>query len=461
MENSQDLNDLTEGVIWKKFLAFFFPIMFGLFFQQLYSTADAIIVGKYVGTDALAAVGGSTVQIINLVIGFFTGLATGATVIVSQYYGARNDEQVSITVHTIISFYLIVGVVISILGYIYTPQMLELVKNPPEIMDISVTYLRIYFLGSIPTLIFNVGSGILRAVGDSRRPMGFLVICCFVNIGLDLYFIIKLGLGVAGAAWATVIAQLISGILVIANMFSTPRCHRLSISKLKIDPYSLRDALWIGIPSGVQSTMYSLSNLIIQTAVNSLGISVIASWSAVGKLDGLYWVISNAFGAAICAMVGQCFGARKLDRMKECISVCMKLSLGVTVVVSAVLLAIAKPGFRIISNDPEVIEYSIEMLWYFAPFYFVWTFIETISNSLRGVGDSIRPTIIIMVGVCVLRIIWVYFIFPQWHTVMGISLSYAVSWAITAVGLVIYYLKSDWLGRCTSTKYKEETGLPT
>lgn len=460
MEETYDRNDLTEGVIWKKFLSFFFPILFGLLFQQLYSTADGIIVGKFIGTDALAAVGGSTVQIINLITGFFTGLATGATVIVSQYYGARDNENVSKTVHTIITFYLIVGAAITALGYFFAPQLLVLCKNPEDIMDLSVTYLRIYFLGTIPNLIFNVGSGILRAVGDSRRPTGFLVCCCVINVILDLYFIINLKMGVAGAAWATIIAQFISGALVMLNMLRTPRAHRIYPSKLGIDGYALRDALWIGIPSGVQSTMYSLSNLLIQVAVNSLGTAVIASWAAVGKLDGLYWVMSNSFGAAICAMVGQCFGAGKIDRMKECVRVVMKISLCCTVVASGLLLYFAEPGFHIISNDPEVIDYSVEMMWIFAPFYIVWTFIEIISNTLRGVGDTIRPTIIIMIGVCLLRVIWVYCVFPLIPTVFGISVSYDVTWTVTAISLIIYYLRSDWLGRCTSLKFKKEAGLP-
>lgn len=457
----RDSTDLTEGVIWKKFIRFFFPIFLGLLFQQLYSTADAIIVGKYVGTGALAAVGGSTTQIINLVIGFFTGLASGATVIVSQYYGAHDDEHVSMTVHTIITFYLIVGAALTFACYYLTPWFLRIAKNPEDIMGLSVEYLRIYFIGTIPTLIFNVGSGILRAVGDSRRPLYFLVVCCVTNIVLDFYFVKQLGLGVAGAAWATVLAQTISGILVMSNMFRTNRCHKLHLSKFGIDYYSLRDALWIGIPSGVQSSMYSLSNFIIQSAVNGLGVSVIAAWSAVGKLDGLYWVASNAFGAAICAMVGQCFGARKIKRMRQSTLTCMRISLVSTVVISVVLLAVARPGFSIISDDPEVIEYSVEMLWYFAPFYIVWTFIETISNTLRGVGDSIYPTVIIMLGVCLIRVIWVYFVFPSWHTVMGISMSYAVSWTITAIGLILYYTKSDWLRRCTGRNYTETAELDT
>ena len=452
MEKRTDNNDLTEGVIWKKLLLFFFPILFGMLLQQLYNTADAIIVGKFVGTGALAAVGGSATQIINLVIGFFTGLASGATVIVSQYYGAHDDERVSLTVHTILTFYLIVGVVLTVLGYLGTPWMLEVVKNPDEIMEPSIQYLRIYFIGALPMLIFNVGSGILRAVGDSRRPLYFLFVCCVLNILLDLLFVAVLDLGVKGAAWATVLAQTVSAMLIIANMLKTPRAHKLHPSKLRIDYYSLRDALWLGIPAGVQSSMYSLSNLIIQSAINELGKEVIAAWSACGKIDGVYWMTSNAFGAAICAFVGQCYGAKKYQRMKESVKTCMAISLSVTVVMSIVLYIFAEPAFHIISDDPLVISYSAEMLRYFAPFYFVWSFIEIISNTLRGAGDSIRPTVIIMLGVCFARILWVIFVVPRWYTVMGISVSYPVTWSITAIALIIYYTSSGWLERLQSAQ---------
>lgn len=455
MENRTVTSDLTEGVIWKKYLLFFFPILFGLLFQQLYNTADAIIVGKFVGTDALAAVGGSSTQIINLVIGFFTGLASGATVIISQYFGAKNHEQVSLSVHTIITFCIIVGVILTILGYLLTPWMLRIVKNPEDIMDISIQYLKIYFIGALPMLIFNIGSGILRAVGDSRRPLYFLMVCCFFNIFLDIILVAVFKLGVAGAGCATVISQTISAILVTLSLCKTDGPHKLDFLKLKIDFYSLRDMLWVGIPAGVQSAMYSLSNLIVQTAVNDLGTSVIAAWSAVGKLDGVYWVTSNAMGAAICGFVGQCFGARKYDRMKQSVKVSMKIAIGSTLTLAVVLLSLARPGLSIISNDPVVIDYSVEMLWYFAPFYIVWTFIEIISNTLRGVGDSLRPTLIIMFFVCVIRIFWVYFVVPSWDTVMGISMAYPVTWTITAIVLIIYYLKSDWLKRSTGGKELE------
>ena len=227
--DNYDKNDLTQGVIWKKLLAFFFPILLGMLFQQLYNTVDAIVVGKFVGTDALAAVGGSSAAIVSLVIGFFTGLASGATVVISQHFGARDYERLSLTVHTAVTFCLIIGAALMVLGYVLAPWSLQLVKTPENIMADSVEYLRIYFSGSIASLIFNVGSGILRAVGDSKRPLYYLVICCVLNIILDLLFVTSFNMGVAGVAWATVIALVISAVLMLISLCRTGGPHRLSI----------------------------------------------------------------------------------------------------------------------------------------------------------------------------------------------------------------------------------------
>lgn len=440
-----DKNDLTQGVIWKKLLAFFFPILLGMLFQQLYNTVDAIIVGKFVGTDALAAVGGSAAVIINLVIGFFTGLASGATVIISQHFGARDYDRLSRTVHTAVTFCLIVGAALMVIGYYMAPGALRLVKNPEDIMEQSVLYLRIYFSGTTASLLFNVGSGILRAVGDSKRPLYYLVVCCLLNIVLDILFVTAFDMGVAGAAWATVISLAVSAALIIISMSRTDGPHRLSIRKLTLDKTALRKTMYIGVPAGIESSMYSISNLIIQTAVNGLGTATIAAWTAIGKFDGIYWVTSNAFGVAICAFVGQCFGAGKYDRMKKSVRACLAMALGTAAAMSVMLLSLVRPGMRIISDDPEVIELAVEMLWYFAPFYVIWSFVEVLSSTLRGAGDSFRPMIIVILGVCLLRILWVIFVVPVWHTIMGISFAYPFTWVITAIALVIYYFRSNWL----------------
>lgn len=443
-----DRSDLTQGSIIGKLTQFFLPILVGMLFQQLYNTVDAIIVGKCVGPEALAAVGGSPAAIINLVIGFFTGLSTGATVIVSQYYGAREHDLMSRAIHTILSFCMMVGLALSILGWISAGWSLRLVETPEDILNQSRTYLQIYYTGAIPLLLFNVGSGILRAVGDSRSPLVFLGICCVLNIALDLLFVVAFRLGVVGVGWATVISLLVSALLILRHLARPDSICRFDWRKLRIHGGSLRRILMIGVPAGLQGTMYSISNLIIQASINGLGTLVVAAWTTTGKFDGLFWVTSNSMGAAICTFVGQCFGAGQYERMKQGIRSWLFVALGTSAGISALLLALAPYGFRIFTDDPGVLSLALEMIWYFAPFYVVWAFIEIYSNSLRGAGDSFVPMLIILGGVCIFRILWMAFVVPSWHTVLGISICYPISWLLTALIFALYYFRSHWLQRC-------------
>ena len=442
-----DKNDLTQGSILKKLGLFFFPILFGMLFQQLYNTVDAVIVGKCVGPAALAAVGGSPAVIVNLVIGFFTGLASGASVIISQYFGCRDRERLLQAEHTILLFCLLVGLLLTALGLVSADWSLRLVKTPEDILADSARYLRIYYVGAAPLLLFSIGSGVLRAVGDSRRPLLFLGVCCALNIALDLLFVAWLSMGVVGAAWATVISQSVSAVLVLRHLHFADPLLRLEFSRLRIYPAALRRILYIGVPAGLQSAMYSVSNLIIQAAVNDLGTTVVAAWTAVGKYDGLYWVVSNSFGAAICTFVGQNYGAGLFDRMKKGIRLWLLVALGTSVAISGLLIGFSDLGFRLFTDDAAVIREASAMLWYFVPFYFIWSFIEVISNSLRGAGDSFRPMLIILCGVCLLRIVYIALMIPQWHTVLSVSLSYPISWTLTALVFTVYYLRGSWLKR--------------
>lgn len=448
MDETGHRNDLTQGVIWKKLLRFFFPILIGTLFQQLYNTVDAIIVGRFVGTTALAAVGGSAAQIINLLVGFFVGLSSGAMVIISQYFGAHNRERLHDAVHTAIAFAIVAGAILTVVGILIAPWALRFVRNPADIMDESVLYLRIYFVGIVPLMLFNIGSGILRAVGDSRRPLYYLLICCALNIGLDILFVGRFQLGVAGVAWATVISLTVSAILILINLCTTDAPYRLRVNEIRLRGATLKRILHIGVPTGVQSAMYSISNLIIQAAINTLGTPVVAAWTTTGKLDGVFFAFSNSFGLTIMAFVGQCFGAGKYERMKKSIRVCMGLALGVAASISTLLLVFGRHWFHIFTSDAVVIDYAVEMLSYFAPFYVVWTFIEILSNALRGAGDAINPMVITIIGVCGLRILWALFVLPSWHTVMGASLCYPATWIATALAFVLYYCKSNWLKRC-------------
>lgn len=450
---------LTEGSIAKTLLRFFFPILLGTLFQQLYNTVDAIIVGRFVGAQALASVGGSASVILNLVIGFFVGLASGAMIIVSQYFGAGEYHKLRRTVGTGIFFCIVAGAALSVAGILLAPQMLRLAKEPGDIIEESVKYLRIYFSGTISVMIYNIGSGILRAVGDSRRPLYYLSVACVLNIVLDLLFVAVFKMGVAGVGWATVIATTVSALLIIANLVTTHAPYRMR--SIRPDGEALLRILRFGIPAGLQSAMYSASNLLIQTAVNNLGSTVVAAWSTTGKLDGIFWNVSNSFATSISAFSGQAFGAGKYDRMKKGVRVCLMMSLGSAVVLIALLLSLGKYGFRIFTDDRLVIDYAVEMLWYFVPYYGVWVFIDILSSALRGAGDTVLPTVFTLTGICGFRVLWVLFVVPRFNTVAGISYSYPFSWTITALTFIIYWLFGGWLKRCIArrdTAPKEDNG---
>ena len=440
--------DLTEGVIWKKLLQFFFPILFGTLFQQFYNTVDAIIVGKFVGTTALAAVGGSAATIINLVIGFFIGIGGGAMVAVSQYFGARDGEKLSETIHTAVAFCLICGAFLTVAGVLLTRPILELMRNPADTMEESVIYLRIYFAGTISVLFFNVGSGILRAVGDSRSPLYYLIVCCVLNIILDVVFVLVCGWGVAGVAWATIISITVSAVLVMVNLCTTDAIYRVHIRQVRIKGSALQRILYLGIPAGIQSAMFSFSNLLIQISVNDLGSVSVAAWTACGKFDGIFWSTSNSFGVALSAFVAQAFGARKYDRMRKSVRTCLYMLLGTSAVLSVTLLVLAPFGARLFSNDQEVIDLTARILFFFVPYYSLWCFIEVFSATLRSVGETIRPMMISILGICVLRIAWILFVVPHWNTIEGISFSYPVSWGVTALVFGLYYKFGNWFDRC-------------
>jgi len=443
----RDTGSITEGVIWQQLLAFFFPILLGTFFQQLYNTADAMIVGKFVGKEALAAVGGSTGTLINLLVGFFVGLSSGATVILSQFFGARNEKQVSDTVHTAIALSLTGGLALTVLGLLLSDTLLRLMGTPEEVMGYATAYLKIYFVGMIPSLIYNIGSGILRAVGDSRRPLFFLIVACMTNIVLDVVLVVGLEMGTAGAALATILSQTVSAVLVILTLCRSGHAYKLRLRRIRFHGALLKNIIKIGLPAGLQSVMYSLSNVIIQTSVNGFGTDTIAAWTAYGKMDGLFWMTVSAFGVAITTFSGQNFGARKYERMKQSVRVCMGMAFGATLALSAVLLLLGESLFRLFATDENVITLGLEILHMLVPCYSLYLCIEILSGAVRGAGDALVPTLFTLFGVCLLRVVWLLGIAPQLGTLQAVLLSYPITWALTSVLFIVYYLRGSWLRR--------------
>ena len=393
-QNAIGQNQITEGVIWKQLLLFFFPILFGTFFQQLYNTADAVIVGRFVGKEALAAVGGPTGTLINLLVGFFVGLSSGATVIISQFYGAKQPDRVSRAVHTSIAFSIAGGIVLMVIGVAGAPWALSAMGTPDDILNHAVLYMRIYFLGVIGNLIYNMGAGILRAIGDSKRPLYFLIASCFTNIILDIVFVVCLHMGVMGAALATILSQLVSAVLVIIVLMKTKESYHLIPKSIRLDLDMLKRIIQIGFPAGLQSVMYSASNVIIQSSVNALGTDTIAAWTAYGKIDSVFWMIINAFGISVTTFVGQNYGAGKKDRVHKGVHVCLAMSFAATFLLSILLYCGGSYIYLLFTTDAAVIEKGTEILQYLVPTFFTYVCIEIYSGSLRGVGDCWIPMII-------------------------------------------------------------------
>ena len=444
-EELSDRSNLTTGVVWKKLIIFFLPIAAGTCIQQLYNAVDGLIVGRFVGTQALAAVGGSTSQIINVLIGFFVAMTSGAAVVIAQIYGAGRTEDVQRASGNAVAISALVGTVLAAVGYLLSPTLLELLKTPDETIEMSLVYLRIYFIGVPFILVLNMESNIMRSVGDSMNPFIYMVVGCVTNIILDFVFVYFFGWGVAGVAIATVIAQVVNMSCLTVILFRTEKAYRLDLGELKLNGRYLSNMMKIGIPAGLQSSMYSVSNVVIQVAVNTLGTLAVASWSMTSKADGIYWAVSNALGAAVTSFIGQNFGAGKMDRVKQCVRQGLILSLSVTVVLSALIMFLARPILGILTPDAAVIEMSCKMMTYFVPYYFLWTLIEIFSSVLRGSGDATVPVIIIGIGICLFRVIWIATVFARFRTVAVVCLSYATSWVVTAAALLIYYRSGRWM----------------
>ncbi|MBO8436431.1 MAG: MATE family efflux transporter [Spirochaetes bacterium] len=436
-------NGITEGVIWKQIISFFFPILLGTFFQQLYNTADAIIVGQFLGKEALAAVGGGTGTAINLLIGFFTGLSSGATVVISQHFGAKNEERVEKAIHTAIALALVGGLIISVLGYVFTVPLLDVIGTPDDVMPLAVSYMHIYFLGGIPVVMYNMGAGIFRAMGDSRSPFYFLLASCMTNIVLDILFVGFFHTGVEGAAIATVISQLLSMVLIFITLMRRKDSAKLRIRKIAFDRRLLTQMLMIGFPAGIQSIMYTISNLIIQAAINQFGTDTAAAWAGWSKLDQIFWMFINAFSISITTFVGQNYGAGKIDRAKKGVRTVTLMAAVSTFVIEAGYFLVGRYGLMLFITDSAVLEIGVEIMRFIVPWYITYIAIEILSGAIRGAGKSMIPTIISVVGICILRIVWIYIV-PLFDTsIIGVLFSYPFSWILTSILFIIYYFKGN------------------
>ena len=444
MQRKLAVRQITTGVIWKQLLSFFFPILLGTFFQQMYNTVDTIVVGRFVGTRALAAVG-ATAALISLINGFFIGLSTGATVLMSQFFGANDRGGIHKAMHTGMCLSLVLGIVVTALGMGLCKPVLVLVGTPESCLSDSVLYTRIYFAGSIFSMVYNMGSGILRAMGDSKKPMLFLIAACFVNIVLDFVCVVGFNMGIAGAAAATIGSQAVSSLLVVFVLLRLPADARLCPQKLRMDGHLLRRILLVGVPAGLQFITFDLANLLIQSGINSFGDVTIAAWTAFVKTDALTWMISGAFGVSITTFVGQNFGAQQYHRIRRSVWVCMGMAISLIGLLSALLVSFRYPILGIYTADPEVIRLGAYIMLWTIPFNFLFMPVEVFAGTFRGTGYSLMPTLITCGCVCVFRVIWVFTAVRMFHRIEMLAICYPISWFLADIAFFIAYFRGTWL----------------
>ena len=438
---------ITEGVIWKALLSFFFPILVGTLFQQLYNTVDAVIVGRFVGKEALAAVGGGTAVYLNLIVGFFVGLTSGAAITISQFFGAKDERETSRSVHTAFMLSLFGGAVMTAAGFVASPWVLRVTHTPADIMGLSLTYLRIFFASMVPMFIYNMGASTLRAIGDSKSPLYILIAAVVTNIALDLLFVVAFGWGVAGVAWATVASQCESMVVVLALLARSKTSVRIYVRNLGVTPHLLAKMLQLGLPTGIQSTFYCLSNIIIQAAINSFGTTTIASWAAFGKIDAVFWTIVSTMGVAVTTFSGQNYGARQYGRLKRCMAQAMLMTLAITAACSLLFWFAGGAVFRLFTTDDAVVAGGGRILRFLAPWWITYVSIEVLSGIMRGAGDSFVPMVITLFCVCVLRLVWLFAAAPRWHDVLAVLACYPITWTLTSVLFWAYWLTGRWLKR--------------
>lgn len=435
---------MTSGNIYKKIALFAIPLLLGNFFQLMYNTIDSIVVGNYVGKEALAAVGAST-PIINLLIAFFQGLATGAGVVVSRYYGARKQEEESKAIHSFLLFSILFGIALSIVGYFVSPIILRMMNTPSDYYNDADGYLAIYFLGATFLIVYNAGTGILQAVGDSKNPLYFLIVTSILNIFLDLLFVKGFGMGVDGAAWATIISECISMLLVINLLMRTKNEYKVTLKNLKIDFSILKQIVEIGVPAGLQGMIVSVSNVIVMAYINQFGSSGVAGFSCSNKIDNFMGLPVNSLMLAITTFVGQNLGARQYERVKQGVRAALVMSISIVVTLGVFVFLFSDSLMRIFTSDMDVIEDGTIILRIMCPCYIFLCFHQVYSGALRASGRSSVPMVTSIIAFVVMRQIFLAVAIPLYHHISIIGIGYSFTWAMAALMTGIYYFTSNWL----------------
>ena len=439
---------MTEGSIARKLTAFAIPLFLGNLFQQLYNTADSLIVGNFLGSEALAAVSSSG-SLIFLMVGFFNGISIGAGVVIARYYGARQIDKVQKAIHTTVAFGLIAGVLLTVIGLLLAPVLLVWMGTPENVLPNSTTYFRIYFCGSIAFVLYNVFVGILQSVGDSTHPLIYLIISSVVNVVLDLLFVGGFHMGVGSAALATIISQFVSAILCLIQLLKSPEDYRLHPEKIRFHGFYLKQIIQNGLPSGFQNSIISVANVVVQANINSFGTDTIAAWAVFGKIDGLFWMTMDAMGIAITTFAGQNFGADKLDRVKRGNYVGLLMSAILTAILGGIVTILGPILSGLFTSDATVLEYSLNIIHFLVPFWFTYVCVNVFPSTLRGVGDALVPMLLVCIGTCVLRVTWIFTVGTFVHDLMVTLVSYPLSWSVTSIAFLIYYYRFSAIRKLT------------
>lgn len=433
--------DMCSGSILKKMLLFAVPLMFSSILQLLFNAADIVVVGRYAGDNSLAAVG-STTSLINLLTNLFVGLSVGANVLVAHYYGAKEKDDLRKAVHTVITISIISGLILTVVGVIGARQFLIWMDTPKEVLDLAATYLKIYFMGMTATMVYNFGAATLRAVGDTKRPLYYLLFSGVVNVGLNLLFVIKYDMDVAGVALATVISQCISAVLVLRCLIKETGAIHLDLRCLRIDRGNFYKILQVGLPAGFQGVLFSLSNVVIQSSVNGFGETVVAGNSAAGNIEGFVYMAMNAFHQAAISFTSQNMGAGKYSRINKILYVSQLYVVIVGLTMGLFVIALGKPLLGLYSGSEAVIDAGMVRLKYIVTLYFLCGMMDVMVGSLRGLGYAIMPMIVSLIGACGLRLVWIATVFqiPKYHTIEMVYITYPITWILTFLAHVVCFV---------------------
>ena len=432
--------DLTKGTIWKTLIIFTLPILAGNFFQHLYAAADAVIVGKFTGKEGLAAID-SVSSLLKLPISLFSGLSAGATIIISQLFGAKKSNELFAAIHTSIGLTLIAGVGLSIIGVLISPLLLFMMGVPDDIFQMTLTYVRVYFAGMGVSLFYNIGSGILRAMGNSKTPFYALIVASLLNVILDLIFIAVFNWGIGGAAAATVISQLISAAIILFALTDKDSYCPLHLSKIKIERLSAITIARLGLPIGIQSAFFPIANMIIQATVNGTGTANIAAWALCGKLDLLIWILLETMTTSVATFVAQNYGAKKYERITAVVRAGLIMSAAMVGSICVILYFWNVPLGKLFINSKDygILTISEKLMHILIPFYVVFIFTEVFSAAINATGETFTPMLITLLGVCASRLVWIFFFVPLNPVIEMIVLAFPISWTLTSITFTIYY----------------------